>query len=96
MIAIIRYVIITIKNCNFFAADYFKLDIRIRSRRNELNLSQEYMTNKLGISRQGYGHYETGRNEPDTKTLNKISEILDCSIDFLYSKTDSPIVDFYK
>jgi len=55
-----------------------------------LNFSQEYMAKKLGVSRQGYGHYETGRNEPDTKTLNKISEIVECSIDFLYGKTDNP------
>ena len=66
------------------------LNKRIKSRRNEKELSQEYMAKKLGITRQGYGHYETGRNEPDSKTLSKISEILDCSIDYLYGKTDNP------
>lgn len=63
---------------------------RIRKRRNELNLSQEYMAKQLGITRQGYGHYETGRNEPDINTLKRISDILDCSIDYLYGNTDNP------
>lgn len=67
------------------------LHIRLRSRRKELNLSQEEMADKLGITRQGYGHYETGRNEPDSKTLVKLSEILNCTTDYLYGKTDNPI-----
>lgn len=61
---------------------------RIKKRRNELKLSQEHIANKLGITRQGYGHYETGRNEPDIDTVRKLSDILDCSIDYLYGETD--------
>lgn len=63
---------------------------RIKKRRKEKKLTQEYMAKKLGITRQGYGHYETGRNEPDNQTLLKIAEILDCTIDYLYGLTDIP------
>jgi transcriptional regulator with XRE-family HTH domain len=66
------------------------LNIRLRNRRKELKLSQEYVAKKLGITRQGYGHYETGRNEPDARTLIELSKILNCSIDYLYGKTNNP------
>lgn len=60
---------------------------RLRNRRKEMRLSQEQLADKIGITRQGYGHYETGRNEPDFETLIKISEILQCSLDYLLGKT---------
>lgn len=66
------------------------LNTRLKNRREELNLSQKYIADKLGITRQGYGHYETGRNEPDSKTLIKLTEILDCTADYLYGNTDTP------
>src|SRR5699024_9624409 len=56
---------------------------RLKETRKEKKLSQEFMAKKLGISRQGYGHYETGRNEPDNESLLKIAEILDCQVDYL-------------
>lgn len=65
------------------------LSARLRSLRKEKKISQEYMAEKLGMTRQGYGHYETGRNEPDSDTLIKISDILDCSTDYLHGKTEN-------
>lgn len=64
---------------------------RLRNRRKELGFSQEDMSKKLGITRQGYGHYETGRNEPDSDTIKKLSEILDISTDYLLGATETPI-----
>ncbi|GAB7387422.1 hypothetical protein BSNK01_12580 [Bacillaceae bacterium] len=63
---------------------------RLKQRRKELKLSQDDVAQRLGITRQGYGHYETGRNEPDNETLIKLSEILNCSVDFLLGLTDDP------
>ncbi|KHD85661.1 transcriptional regulator [Heyndrickxia ginsengihumi] len=63
---------------------------RLSHRRKQLKLSQEDMADKLGITRQGYGHYETGRNQPDNETLIKIAQILDCSTDYLLGITDDP------
>ena len=63
---------------------------RLKRRRKELKLSQDDVAKKLGITRQGYSHYETGRNEPDNETLIKLSEILNCSTDYLLGKTNDP------
>lgn len=63
---------------------------RLKKRRKELKLSQEYIAKKLGMTRQGYSHYETGRNEPDNETLVTLANILDCSADYLLGKTGNP------
>ncbi|MCX2854239.1 MULTISPECIES: helix-turn-helix domain-containing protein [Bacillus] len=49
----------------------------------KLKYSQQEMADFLGITRQGYGKYETGKAEPDLATLNKISDILGVSTDYL-------------
>lgn len=66
------------------------LHTRLKARRKEKGLSQEYVAEKLGITRQGYGHYETGRNEPDSKTIIKLAQILECSTDYLHGVSDQP------
>jgi HTH-type transcriptional regulator, competence development regulator len=63
------------------------LQMRLKARRKELKYSQEDMARMLGITRQGYGHYETGRNEPAFEMLLHISKILACSTDYLLGKT---------
>ena len=45
--------------------------------------TQQQMAKKLNISRPSYTRYETGEREPDFKTMVKISELLQVSIDFL-------------
>jgi len=37
----------------------------------------------IGIAQQTYAGYETGRNEPDVKTLIRIADIYDVSLDHL-------------
>ncbi|UOE96047.1 helix-turn-helix transcriptional regulator [Alkalihalobacillus sp. LMS39] len=71
-------------------------NIRLKQRRQVKGLNQEEMAYKLGITRQGYGHYETGRNEPDAKTIKKIAEILDCTTDYLYGLSDVPNKDEFE
>ena len=43
------------------------------------------------LSKNSICEYEKGRSEPNIDTLVKLSEIFDCSIDYLVGKTD----DFY-
>ncbi|WP_407708007.1 helix-turn-helix domain-containing protein [Bacillus altitudinis] len=57
--------------------------------RKEKKLTQQYMANKLGISRPAYTAYELGKREPDHNTLIAISNILDVSIDFLLKGRNS-------
>lgn len=52
----------------------------IRSRREELKLSQEYVAQHLRISRQAVSKWETGRAEPTTRNLIQLAEIFKISL----------------
>lgn len=58
--------------------------------RKALKKTQQEMADYLGISRQAYSNYETGKREPDYETLLKLGEYLDCSIDYLLGKKNDP------
>lgn len=49
--------------------------------------TQSQMAEKLEISRSTYTNYETGYRSPDLETLEKISDVLDCSLDELFGRT---------
>ena len=61
--------------------------------RKALKKTQQEMADYLGISRQAYSNYETGKREPDYETLLKLGEYLDCSIDYLLGKRSDPLED---
>ena len=63
---------------------------RIKQRRVALNLTQEELGKKIDASKFTVSKYERGINEPDMATLNKLSDVLECSIDFLAGKTNVP------
>ncbi len=61
---------------------------RIRKKRNELQYSQEYMANQLGISQPAYANLENGETKLNTKRLEKIAKILEVDlIDLLEGNT---------
>ncbi|MCU9590318.1 helix-turn-helix domain-containing protein [Bacillus velezensis] len=55
----------------------------LKQARKERKFTQQYMADKLGITRPAYTAYELGSREPDHKTLIAISNILDVSTDYL-------------
>lgn len=57
----------------------------IRKIRENKKMSQSSVARELGVSRQAYYNYETGKREADYETLLKIAEILDSSVDELIS-----------
>lgn len=63
---------------------------RLKERRERAGLSQTDMSKALSITRQAYNHYETGKREPTNDALKKISEILNCSADYLLGIEDDP------
>jgi len=56
--------------------------------RQDCNLTQEELAKKINTSRSNIANYENNKNMPSIDVLNKLSEILDCSIDYLLGKTD--------
>ena len=52
----------------------------IRRRREELKLSQEYVAERLGVSRQAVSKWETGQSEPTAGNLVQLAEVLEIGL----------------
>lgn len=52
----------------------------IRKRRQELKLSQVYVADRLGVSRQAVSKWESGRSEPTASNLVDLAELLEISV----------------
>lgn len=61
--------------------------------RKQKGYTQAQMAEKLEISRSSYTNYEAGNRSPDLEGLERISEILDCSLDELFGRTRAGIPD---
>ena len=61
---------------------------RIRDLREDADLSQTKLAQKLGMSQTGYSKYETGENDIPTAILIRLSEIYNVSTDYLLGLTD--------
>lgn len=65
-----------------------KFGKRLRKLRNEAELTQEELAKKIGVSRATVAGYETKGKEPPYSTLQKLSDVLGCSTDYLLGKTN--------
>ncbi|WP_156940166.1 helix-turn-helix domain-containing protein [Caldanaerobius polysaccharolyticus] len=61
---------------------------RIKELRTELGLTQEELAKKIGVTRAALSSWEINRRDPDTTTLQKLSEIFNVSVDYILGKTD--------
>lgn len=61
---------------------------KIKNLREELNLTQQELADKLNCSKSVIGLYENESRKPSLEILVKLSEIFDCSIDYLLGKTN--------
>ena len=58
---------------------------RIRLARKQKHLSQDFMAEQLGVSRQAISRWENGQAQPSTKNIMKIAALLDITVDQLTS-----------
>jgi transcriptional regulator with XRE-family HTH domain len=63
--------------------DYVQLGERIREKRINTGLSQNVISEKVGLSESFYGHIERGDRKLSVESLAKIADYLDLSLDFL-------------
>lgn len=56
--------------------------------RQDNNLTQEELAKKIDTSRSNIANYENDKNMPSIDILEKLSEIFNCSIDYLLGKSD--------
>lgn len=58
----------------------------IKKIRTERNIKQEYLAKKLNVSRPVISQYESGKTIPSLKTMIKLAEILQTTIDYLLTE----------
>ena len=61
---------------------------RIKTLREELNMTQQELADKLGGAKSTVAMYEKGDRKPSLEVLVKLSEIFDSSIDYILGKSD--------
>ena len=62
---------------------------RIRDLREDSDLTQQQMADKLFINRRTYSSYEVGSRSIPVEILGKIADIFNTSIDYLVGRTDN-------
>ena len=60
----------------------------IKILREEFNLTQQDLANRLKSSKSVIGLYESETRKPSLEVLVKLSEIFNCSIDYILGKSD--------
>lgn len=71
---------------------------KIKLLREELNISQEELANKLGLSKGIISLYENGKRKPSFDILNKLSKIFNCSIDYIignWNEAEPTLINVY-
>ncbi len=71
--------------------DNIKVGKQIAFLRKEKGFTQEYLAQKLGVSPQAISKWENGHTLPETILLPTLSELLDCSIDYILLSRDFPV-----
>lgn len=73
-----------------------KLAENIKNRRQALKLSQEYVAEQLGVSRQAVSKWETGQSEPAASNLIRLADVFEISLSELVNpqkKEDQVLLD---
>ncbi|WP_397370952.1 helix-turn-helix domain-containing protein [Paenibacillus anseongensis] len=63
-------------------------DERLAELRIEKKKTHQDMADLLGITRQAYGNYESGKREPDFKTLSIMADYFGVISDYILGKSD--------
>lgn len=61
---------------------------KITNLRQELGLNQKQLAEKVGITEASLSRYENNLREPRAEIISRISEVLNCSTDYILGLTD--------
>lgn len=64
--------------------------IRLKELREKKGISQRELAKMLGFSQGTVGNWESGIRKPTYKTLYKIADLFNVSVDYLMGNTDAP------
>lgn len=62
--------------------------IRIKQLREDKDLTQRYMANKLNMKQPQYARYESGKRDFPIDILIKIADIYNTSLDYMVGRTN--------
>jgi len=68
---------------------------RLKQLREEKKMTQEELGKALGITRNAISGYENGTREPDIEKLYLLSDIFECTLDYLTVKSNSKATMHY-
>ncbi|MBQ7369128.1 MAG: helix-turn-helix transcriptional regulator [Clostridia bacterium] len=68
------------------------MKLNIKEFREEMQLTQKELAEKIGNVQRNVSNWENGTSEPDCETILKLSEIFDISIDELFGR-NMPILN---
>ena len=60
--------------------------LKIKEYREEFEMTQKELADKIGSTQRNVSHWENGINEPDCETILRLAEVFDVSIDELFGK----------
>ena len=63
-----------------------KIADRLKTLREQHNLTQQAVAEKIMVSRSSYSHYELGLKQPTIETLYRIAELYQTSIDYIVGR----------
>ena len=64
---------------------------RLKELREDIGYTQDYVAEKLSVTRQTISAYEKGISEPTLSNLVKLADLYNCSIDYLLCRTKERI-----
>ena len=65
---------------------------RLRAARESAGLSQAFVAEKLGVSRQAVGQWETGETSPNPEALTTLADLYDASVDELLGRPPKSVI----
>ncbi|MBU3106716.1 helix-turn-helix domain-containing protein [Clostridium gasigenes] len=60
---------------------------RLKELREDNGLTQDYVSEKLNITRQSISSYQKGNSEPILSNLIKLADLYNCNLDYLLCRT---------
>lgn len=67
--------------------------MRLRELRKKRGISQLRLATELGMNQNSISRYESGEREADYRTLIRLADYFNVSIDYLLERTDNPKVN---
>lgn len=58
----------------------------LKEERKKRGLTQEIISQKMGIARASYAKYETGANKPSRENMMKLADIFNLPVDYLLGR----------